>query len=64
MGKGKVQIWIVKSNLTENYTTRLIRGTLRDVEAMLRQEVDITPCTVEQAREMHDVEIESAEGMS
>ena len=39
---------------------RLIRGTLREVEAKLRQEVSIEPCTAEQAHELADVEIESA----
>ena len=58
MGKGKIQVWIVKP--TEG-ATRLIRGTLKDVESLLRQEVDITPCTAEQAHELHDVEIEEAQ---
>ena len=39
---------------------RLIRGTLREVEAKLRQEVSIEPCTAEQAHALADVEIESA----
>jgi len=60
MGKGKSQVWHVERR--EDSVKRLIRGTLKDVEALLRQEVDITPCTVEQARELADVEIESAEG--
>jgi hypothetical protein len=60
MGKGKIQVWHVERR--EDSVKRLIRGTLKDVEALLRQEVDITPCTVEQARELADVEIESAEG--
>ena len=43
-------------------TRRLIRGTLREVEAKLRQEVSIEPCTAEQAHQMADVEIEDATG--
>ena len=39
---------------------RLIRGTLREVEAKLRQEVSIEPCTAEQAHQLADVEIEQA----
>ena len=39
---------------------RLIRGTLREVEAKLLQEVSIEPCTAEQAHQLADVEIESA----
>lgn len=39
---------------------RLIRGTLREVEAKLRGEVSIEPCTAEQAHTMADVEIEEA----
>lgn len=39
---------------------RLIRGTLRDVEAKLRQEVSIEPCTPEQAHQMSDTVIEEA----
>ena len=61
MGKGKVQVWIVKPTEGAMCATRLIRGTLKDVESLLRQEVDITPCTAEQAHELHDVEIEEAQ---
>ena len=57
MGKGKIQVWIVKP---QDGAPRLIRGTLKDVETLLRQEVDITPCTAEQAHELHGIEIESA----
>ena len=39
---------------------RLIRGTLKEVEAKLRQEVSIEPATAEQAHQMSDVEIEEA----
>jgi len=60
MGKGKIQVWHVERR--EDSVKRLIRGTLKDVEALLRQEVDITPCTAEQAHTLHDVEIEDAEG--
>ena len=61
MGKGKIQVWHVKSQTSAAPAVRLIRGTLKDVESLLRQEVDITPCTAEQAHELHDVEIEEAQ---
>ena len=62
MGKGKIQVWLVRSNADGGLgeTQRLIRGTLREVEALLRQEVDITPCSAERAHELHDITIEEA----
>ena len=62
MGKGKTHVFLVKSvGPVSDGVSRLIRGTLREVEAKLRGEVSIEPCTAEQAHEMSDVEIESAE---
>ena len=60
MGKGKTHVFLV--NL-EKYSSgkRLIRGTLREVEAKLRQEVSIEPCTAEQAHQLADVEIEDCQ---
>ena len=55
MGKGKVQVWIVKP---QGGDTRLIRGTLKEVEAKLRGEVSIEPCKAEEAHSLADVEIE------
>ena len=60
MGKGKIQVWHVQATTGDSLKKRLIRGTLKDVETLLRQEVDITPCTAEQAHELHGIEIESA----
>ena len=60
MGKGKVFTFITIPQDTAPKATRLIRGTLREVEAKLRQEVSIEPCTAEQAHTMSDVEIEEA----
>ena len=37
---------------------RLIRGTLKEVEAKLRSEVSIEPCKAEEAHGLADVEIE------
>ena len=58
----KVHVFLVQSSapnaLGDN--KRLIRGTLKEVEAKLRQEVSIEPCTAEQAHQMADVEIEQA----
>ena len=61
MGKGKTHVFIV--NQTADATNgdtkpRLIRGTLREVEAKLRAEVSIEPCSAEQAHTMADVAIE------
>ena len=39
---------------------RLIRGTLKEVEEKLRQEVEIRPATADEAHAMSDVEIEEA----
>ena len=55
MGKGKVQVWIVKP---QGGDTRLIRGTLKEVEQKLRGEVSIEPCKAEEAHGLSDVEIE------
>ena len=55
----KVHVFLVKQDGVVN-THRLIRGTLKEVEAKLRQEVSIEPCTAEQAHQMSDVEIEQA----
>ena len=62
MGKGKTHVFLVKV-LTGNgntETSRLIRGTLREVEDKLRQEVHIEPCSADQAHALHDVQIEEA----
>ena len=56
----KTHVFLVKQAVDQP-KNRLIRGTLREVEAKLRQEVSIEPCTAEQAHEMADVEIESAQ---
>lgn len=62
MGKGKTRVWIVKYIKPDEgaISTRLIRGTLREVEAKLRQETSIEPCEAEDAHKMADVEIEEA----
>ena len=59
----KVHVFLVQGTQEEEAdrpARRLIRGTLREVEAKLRQEVSIEPCTAEQAHQMADVEIEQA----
>ena len=62
----KTHVFLVKpivpagDNSQDGWQSRLIRGTLREVEAKLRQEVSIEPCTAEQAHQMADVEIEEA----
>lgn len=62
MGTRKVHVFLVKRPHDEESVPRLIRGTLKDVEAYLRQEITIEPCTPEQAHGMSGTEIESAEG--
>ena len=57
MGKGKVQVWIVKP---QDGAPRLIRGSLREVEQHLRSEVSIEPCSADQAHELHETLIEEA----
>jgi hypothetical protein len=58
MGKGKIQVWHVERR--EDSVKRLIRGTLKDVEQLLRSEVSIEPCSAEQAHQLSDIEIEEA----
>ena len=62
MGSRKVHVFLVQPTDPTNglVPNRLIRGTLKDVEAKLRAEVTIEPCTAEQAHTMADVEIEEA----
>lgn len=63
----KVKVFLVRpcmvggNEVEERKQSRLIRGTLKDVEQKLRGEVSIQPCTAEQAHEMADVEIEEAQ---
>ena len=42
--------------------TRLIRGTLREVESKLRGEWEIRRATAEEAHALHNVDIEDATG--
>ena len=60
----KVKVYIVqpaeKTGLGDS-RIRLIRGTLKEVEAKLRQEVSIEPCSAEEAHKLADVEIEEAQ---
>ena len=62
----KTHVFIVRTvdqtpkNRSDLIPPRLIRGTLREVEAKLRAEVSIEPCTAEQAHSLAEVEIEEA----
>ena len=56
----KTHVFLVKPTADNSDAHRLIRGTLREVEAKLRQEVSIEPATPEQTHAMHDVQIEEA----
>ena len=63
MGSKKVHVFLVKPIVPAGDpqpASRLIRGNLAEVEAKLRAEVSIEPCTAEQAHTMSDVEIEDA----
>lgn len=57
----KTHVFIVKPTGQSMSATRLIRGTRYQVEAKLRAEVSIEPCTAEQAHDLADVAIESIE---
>ncbi len=61
MGKGKTHVFLVKPTDASTFATRLIRGTLREVEAKLRGEVSIEPCDAATAHTMADVQIEEAQ---
>lgn len=65
----KVQVYLVEPTVAAGVrmakspdATRLIRGTLREVESKLRGEVEIRVATAEEAHKMADVEIEDATG--
>lgn len=61
MGKGKIRVYIVTTANGDTTGARLIRGTIKEVEAHIRSEISIEPCTVEQARDFASVEIEDAQ---
>lgn len=58
----KTQLYITVPADTGPKTTRLIRGTLKEVESKLRGEWEIRIATAEETHAMPDVEIENAEG--
>lgn len=58
----KTQLYIAVPADTGPKTTRLIRGTLREVESKLRGEWEIRPASADETHGMADVEIESTEG--
>ena len=60
MAKTHVFLVVLQPETPSYNGKRLIRGTLREVEAKLRQEVSIEPCTAEQAHALAEVEIEEA----
>jgi hypothetical protein len=62
MGKRKVQTYIVVPSDTVARSTRLMQGTLRDVESKLRGEWEIRVATAAEAHSMADVEIEQVVG--
>ena len=62
MAKGKQFTFIAAPQDTAPKATRLIRGTLREVESKLRGEWDIRRATAEEAHALADVEIEDASG--
>ena len=58
----KTHVYIVVPADTGAKTTRLIRGTMREIESKLRGEVEIRVASAEEAHEMSDIEIEDAAG--
>ncbi len=62
MGKGKVLTYIAVPSDTSSRTTRLLKGTLREVESKLRGEWEIRKATAEEAHALADVEIEQCDG--
>ena len=58
MGKGKIITYIAIPSDTGERTTRLIKGTLREVESKLRGEWDVRKATAEEAHALKDVTIE------
>ena len=61
MGKGKAFTFLAVPQDTAPRATRLIRGTLREVESKLRGEWEIRRATADEAHALKDVEIESAQ---
>ena len=61
MGKGKQFTYIAVPQDTAPKATRLIRGTLREVESKLRGEWEVRRATAEEAHGLRDVDIESCE---
>jgi hypothetical protein len=62
MGKVKQFTFIAVPADTAPRATRLIRGTLREVESKLRGEWEVRRATAEEAHSLRDVEIEDASG--
>ena len=62
MAKGKQFTFIAVPQDTAPKATRLIRGTLREVESKLRGEWEVRRATAEEAHALADVEIEDASG--
>ena len=62
MGKGKIITYIAVPSDTAPRTTRLLKGTLREVESKLRGEWEIRKATAEEAHALADVRIENCDG--
>ena len=62
MGSRKVQVYIVvpRGGSAHSPASRLIRGSLKDVETLLRGEVEIRVATAEEAHAMSETTIEDA----
>ena len=61
--RNKTQLYIVQPNKPAVQSgSRLIRGTLREVESKLRGEYEVRVATPEETHAMADVEIEDAAG--
>ena len=60
--RNKTQLYIAVPADTSPKTTRLIRGSLKEVESRLRGEYEVRVATAEETHAMADVEIEDAAG--
>ena len=60
MARNKTNLFIVVPSDTAPRATRLIKGTLKEVESRLRGEWEVRPASAEETHALHDVEIEDA----
>ena len=62
MGSKKVQVYIVQRAVEAKVGSRLVRGSLKGVESLLRGEVSLRIATPDEAHTLHMLKIEDATG--